>query len=197
MPVIWYTLTFYSVPDSQPEKNILSPLFIGALNVSWFLPFKVCLQRWLELSYLSLLSVLWDQPLLLTYFCSLVIVPCFHLWFPWGSCMEYTVTLGVSCSSLSAQVLWHKQIKQEYLGASSRQTGNSTAKFVTEARLINCQTQAKVPETVPWGSVWRLEWCKMPASSIMWFCIRDRRILLKTCQALSFDVLLFDPPVAL
>lgn len=116
MPVIWYTLTFYCVLDSQPEKNNLSLLFIGALNTFWFLPFKVCLQWRLELTYLSLLSVLWDQTLFFTYFCSLMIVPCFHLWFPWGSCMEYAVTLGVSGSSLSAQVLWHKQIEQEDSG---------------------------------------------------------------------------------
>lgn len=99
MPVIWYILIFHCVPDSQPEKNNLSPLSVGTLNTFWFLPFKLCLQQWLELTYLSLLSVLWDQPLLFTYFCSLMIVPCSHLWFPWGICTDYTVTLWVSCTS--------------------------------------------------------------------------------------------------
>lgn len=82
-------------------------------------------------------------------------------------------------------------------GGFFRWVREQCSKIYNKSRLINCQTETKIPETFPWGLAWRLEWCKIPASSIMWFCIKDRRILLKTCQAPSFDVLLFDPPVAL
>lgn len=56
---------------------------------------------------------------------------------------------------------------------------------------------SKDTRNCPMGFSMKAGMVQNPASSILWFCIRDGRILLKTCQALSFDVLLFDPPAAL